>query len=632
MGLQENLDRFCREDPEAEELFSQVDASTLTGTLSRSGEANLCDERGGRKLFLHSNYSSVKEMEGWFKELSLGGVKVLYVFGVGLGYAYPVVKPWLEEDAERYLVFIEDDLRVLIRLFESDLGEEILSGGQVKLYRGYPDSEHMEMLAQDLALNFVGLPFEVEALPHYKQHRESELMDFRCKMMHAAAYVQFAGQEFMNYGVAFFRNFYRNMIHLPEATGARSFFGALKNVPAIICGAGPSLNKNIDVLRQLEDRALIFAGGSAINALTCQGINPHFGGSIDPNVTQVERMRSHKGYELPVFIKGRTHHKAFEALQGPKIYLSGNNMYPLTLWLEGQLGLEEPQAVEGYNVLHLMIDLATRFGCNPIVFVGMDLAFTGLKSYADAVIDNASVSKEVITGGGDINSNAFVRPDIHGDPVHTLWKWVSESQYTSHYVSHHPETTYINATEGGIGFEGVQNRPLGKVAKEHFTRQVDYHSWVHQELQSGRFDGVTRKRILEQYCTLDESLEKCFHLVVDLVSAFDSLEAALKDGKKGQIQSASKKVGEIHHEFSSEIACQYILEPVNQVRSVIYDRKFSQIDYDREVRSDLERMLKRCEQNRQEMYSFKECIELNQALLREVLKEYASEIKEGIEL
>ncbi len=616
---EENVAIFQELDPQGAEELLAVDVSQFELSESRSGELNLCDSSGDRKRYLHSNYCPVKEAEQWLQEIDLESIKVLYVFGVGLGYAYDVLKAWLKEDAERYVVFIEDDLRVLKRFFESERGHKMMLDEQVTLIRTYIDREYLEVVLQDLALCYVGLPFEAVALPFYKRHREEVFTEFHRQLMHATAYVFFAGQEFMEYGVAFFRNFYSNMLRLAETTGAKSMFGAFKDVPAIICGAGPSLDPQIDFLKELDDKALIFAGGSAINALTKKGMMPHFGASIDPNPTQAERMREHQGYELPIFFKGRTHRKAFEALHGPKVYLCGNNMYPVTDWIEEKLGIEEPTLTEGYNVLHLLIDMATKFGCNPIVFVGMDLAFTDMKSYSGDVVGDATVSKEAITKGTDLNNNAFVREDINKKPVYTLWKWVAESQYTSHYAARHEQTLYLNATEGGLGFEGIQNVSLKEAAKEHFTLPYDLRNWVHQELQESRFEKATKERVEACFQELDDSLESCYQLTKELAKEFESLEEAFKRGRGGEIRKCSEKVESLHEKLSDEIACKQILEPVNKVRSIIYERKFSQINYNKEVRSDLERMLERCEQNRREVLSLKESTELNQALLRDAL-------------
>ena len=81
----------------------------------------------------------------------------------------------------------------------------------------------------------------------------------------------------------FFESFYRNIFHLPESYSCNGLAGQFANVPAIICGDRPSLHKNIELLKTLTDRALIFAGNFLLNILNEYGIIPHFGAGVDPN-------------------------------------------------------------------------------------------------------------------------------------------------------------------------------------------------------------------------------------------------------------------------------------------------------------------------------------------------------------
>ena len=42
-------------------------------------------------------------------------------------------------------------------------------------------------------------------------------------------------------------------------------------------------------------------------------------------------------------------------------------------------------------------------GCSPLIFVGMDLAFTDMKAYAKGVVADASVEEQKILQGGDFD-------------------------------------------------------------------------------------------------------------------------------------------------------------------------------------------------------------------------------------
>ena len=100
-------------------------------------------------------------------------------------------------------------------------------------------------------------------------------------------------------------NYYKNILKLDGVHASRGLYEEFRNIPAIICGPGPSLDKNIDVLRTLGDRALIIAGGTGINALNAGGVIPHICVSIDPNTAQKTRIIASKSYDVPLLYRSR---------------------------------------------------------------------------------------------------------------------------------------------------------------------------------------------------------------------------------------------------------------------------------------------------------------------------------------
>lgn len=585
---------------------------------TRCGETNLVLLEDGKQRYVHANYSARKEAESWLQSLDIDYKKVLYVYGLGLAYSYDLLQDWLKEDPERYLVYIEDDIRVVAAFLHTERAKNVLQHPQVMLT--YVDEQetpgHTEELCQDLAYYFVGLPFEIACIPYYQRAHEKQYRVIQRRLLHSSAYVGFVSKESLDHGAPFFQNFYSNLLHLPDVYGWKNLVGAFEGVPAIICGAGPSLNKNFELLKDLKERALILAGGSAIKALSMRGLIPHLGGSVDPNPLQHERMMEHTAYEMPTFFKGRAYHGVLNTLQGPRVYLPRNNCYPITEWFEDKLKIDEPQPTEGHNVLHLLIDLARMMGCSPIIFVGMDLAFTGLQQYADAVVDNNTLSKEQLTKGSNLNDNAFPRKDIHGETVYTLWKWVAESNYTTQYAKEHPDTQFINATEGGLGFEEIPNLSLHEVVEQHLSLQYDISGKLHRLIQQSPYHHINRNHVLEEMLELYASLHNCVSLCNKLLKNLEDFEQTLKKGNRKQLAQLGEDIESLQQQLSDETACRYILEPVSHMRSIFFERHFDQLSYEERPLSDLERMLERCDTNRKEIEFLEDSALTNIRLLK----------------
>lgn len=236
-----------------------------------NGTLNL---RMGDQLF-HSE-DPVEEARRCFEKLNLHGIQLIVVFGVGLGYFYDQAKAWLREDEGRFLVFLEDHLEVIYHLLHTERGGEIVGDKQVRLMA--IDKTALE----DLATTFVLKPFTVTAIDFYAKTRESHLVLLRARIGFLMQFKGFTALEYSNQGRGFFINYFSNMLQLPTASLANRLFGHFSGVPAIICGAGPSLEKNRELLATLRNRALIFAGGTAMNAVNAIGLLPILGSASTP--------------------------------------------------------------------------------------------------------------------------------------------------------------------------------------------------------------------------------------------------------------------------------------------------------------------------------------------------------------
>ena len=410
------------------------------------------------------------------------------------------------------------------------------------------------------------------------------------------------------------------MLRLPESFHGNRLFGAFKGVPAIICGAGPSLNKQIPLLKELKDRALIFAGGSAMNAVTGAGLSPHFGAGIDPNPAQYERIISNAAFEVPYFYRNRMFHEAFLALHGDSLYLNGCGGYPVAEWMEFKLGLEGEVIAEGHNVIHFLVEIARSLGCGPIIFVGMDLAFTGKEAYASGIVGESSMKDSELKVSQSLHQGSFPRKDIYGNEVYTLWKWVQESEWMTAYAQEYSELTYINATEGGIGFEGIPNKTLKEVAEEVLTEECDLGAWVAAEISNADLKDISHDRILELFKELYDSLKVCSEHSQTIIEEAAIVKQRLKKGKTlvDSLQTGKSALAET--ELLEEVAYQVLLDNNSSVCAKIMERRGHEIRYDRSIRSDRERNLEMLELNVSKFRFIKEAADVNLELIEKAVR------------
>jgi 6-hydroxymethylpterin diphosphokinase MptE-like len=438
------------------------------------------------------------------------GVEVCYLLGVAGAES---LLGWLDGSPERHLAVIESE------------------PGHLLCFKPRHPRLHLR------------LPKHVEELTATFAGKRSDLLVSPGTPPDEALYLQLVGagarsttliDEFRRMGDLFYENFYANLLELPGRYAAAGLRGKFEGVPAIICGAGPSLDRNAHLLSELSDRALIFAGGSALNALSNRGICPHFGAGLDPHPAQVERILTNSAFELPMFFRGRWAKQILPILQGPGLYLGGAGGYPIADWFDERLGIPQLPVDEGFNVIHLCIGIARQLGCSPIVLVGMDLALTDDRLYADHIVEDPRWSPETFYDA------PIERPGIDGRPVRTLWKWVAESEWIG------AQPNLINATEGGLGMPGVPNQPLASLS---WGPSRPLEEEVHRAIQSSPLS-VTREQILEACGEVRESL----------IRVRNHLE---------KLENLSGGVAALHQvEMEEELAHQHILAPLSMVEGI----------------------------------------------------------------
>lgn len=617
--FKKNCERWSLFHQDVAKALGRLQCKHVALAANPNGSANLKTTSSGAEQWYHSQENPVDEAAEWFSKAGLHGIKVFFVYGAGLGYIYDAAKVWLEGDAGRSLVFLEDDLEVLYHLFHTERGQEMLNDKQVLI--AYLDQSG-SILSQ-LATIFVLKPFKLQALDLYAKLRGPAVEQLRAKLSFYMNLKLAATMEYTDHGRNFFTNFFRNLLQLPDAALGNSMFGRFAGVPAIICGAGPSLEKNIHQLAALRDRALIFAGGTAMNALNAAGFLPHFGVGIDPNPAQYTRLIMNQAFEIPYFYRNRLLHQALMLIQGKHLYVTGTGGYPVSKWFEEKAGIKDAGEIEeGCNVINFSLSIAQELGCNPIILVGVDLAYTNEKSYAPGIHHHPIHMRKEYFGTKSAEEDVVVKPDIYGQPTFTLWKWVAESLWFSNYARLHGNKTIVNATEGGIGFFTIPNFTLEEIAVNFLQRQYDFDGMVH-----GRIAGApmppeaTRKTLEASMGEFLKSLENCETLCRIIQKDCEETERKFRfDMEAPPLSEAGLKA---LAELEAEPAYTYLLKVFNESYQQLHAHEWESLKYQALELGGKEIEIKKASLNEQRFAFLRETAKVNKNILTTVLKEEA---------
>lgn len=464
----------------------------------------------------------------WISQLNIKEVSGLVVYGLGLGHLWEDLKDWLHAKPYRHITFLEDDPEIVHHFLSLDRAIPLLKDVQVSLY---PLKEGDEGFLWKVATKEIFLNVPLTALPSYKIRKEDRLKRLQFVYEFARYTFHIHHSEYFDVYRLFFQNFWGNLPLLAESYLGGSLRDRFKGIPAIICGAGPSLAKNIQMLPELKDNALILAGGTAVNILNSQGIDPHFTFGLDPFPSYLNRALNYTSFETPFFYKMRVKKEIFDVFRPPLVYLNMGPSYKV----EEAFSLPHIDLSLGSNVVNASLSVAHFLGCSPLITVGVDLAYSGGESYAPGLTKHAVTEERL--GSRNTWEEVVTRNDIHGKPIQTLWKWIHESIWYAEFQKFHPDAKIINSTEGGIGFPGIPNLPLATVKDLYMKESWDLSGRVHAVLEQSKMPPHVNKE------ALFKEIEEYLSSLVRILEKLETMKAPTRYGISEETKELDQEKG-----------------------------------------------------------------------------------------
>ncbi|MBN2290209.1 MAG: motility associated factor glycosyltransferase family protein [Candidatus Glassbacteria bacterium] len=476
-----NIQALAGVDPHLAErlLRSETAAAEIIGTRAGVPSVRL-KNAGGRPFTLHSTVDPLSEAERIVDSQYQAGVNTCLVYGFGLGYHLEVLARRLPPNA--WVLVVEPQ----ITIFRLALSVRDLS----HLFRNPRIFWAVGEDADQVPAHF-GEVFRVISLEGFSiiAHNPSvrlcgeyfDLLDKLCRRWIVAVGGNFLTnvQAVRNY----LSNTLENIISVVEHPPVTKLFGRFHKVPGLVVAAGPSLDRNLDLLRVMERSAVIICVDTSLGPLYRAGVRPHLvlaGDASEYNFKHLEGM-GETGAALVA--EPMTHPGIVSEFKGDKFIMSFNEalMRRLSEFM-GDFGV-----VKAWGSISTgAFDLARRLGCDPIVFVGQDLSFPGARYYAHGTYQEQRWLRDLshpatldeVHRGRMVNENNQEAEDIFGRPVRTSKVLEAYRQYLDREISQ-TRARVINASEGGVGFQGVENMPLEEVLWRFARKQRPIRKIIH---------------------------------------------------------------------------------------------------------------------------------------------------------
>ncbi|MGN0342157.1 MAG: motility associated factor glycosyltransferase family protein [Roseburia sp.] len=326
----------------------------------------------------------------------------------------------------------------------------------------------------------------------------------------------------------------------------RKYFQEKKvcDLPVIIVAAGPSLNKNIEELKEAKGKAFIMVVDAALRAMESHGICPDLALSVDAKVRD-EFFQGVNIEKMALFLSTHSNPSLIQAHKGRHFY----DTAPNDLFASYARQVSDNQYVflgNGGSVSTAAYCLALYLGFRTIIFVGQDLAFTDGQSYHKELVKDEKSNQEYIE-----SRERVVVEDQQGNPIETDYQMDLYRRWLEKEIAGLPEGyQVIDATEGGARIAGTTILPLRDAIVRLCQRKVDFAQLL-QEVPGAYNE--------QQQCYISEGIQKEPDRLRSLAAVTEEgvqyakeLDAAFQRQDEGEQRRLLGKIQQINQKIQSE--------------------------------------------------------------------------------
>lgn len=322
-----------------------------------------------RGKYIHSKVNPLGEAQEIFSYAKNEPVSIHLVYGLGLGYMFQVTSL----NSKGAVILYEPDLNILkIVLTLVDFSADFLKP-DVYVCTNYDEVSY----AIHKKSGMENLP-EMLTLPSAMETEEFENLVKRLKDT-IGAYsldLKYTKEKFY----PSLKMLIKNIPNLFEETPLVRFKDIYKSKTAVVVSAGPTLDRNIEVLKKYRDRFVLFTVGTALKTLVANGIKPDFLSIIET----YDSSKQLAGIDLKdvYFITEPYSNPALRNFEFKRRFSHIASNVPVNQFWAGICGENIEEYISKGTVSYTVLNSARILGCSKIILVGQDLAYIGGQCYS----------------------------------------------------------------------------------------------------------------------------------------------------------------------------------------------------------------------------------------------------------
>ncbi|EMC9183261.1 motility associated factor glycosyltransferase family protein [Campylobacter jejuni] len=500
---------------------------------------------------------------------------VLYFYGFGNGILF---KALLQNKNHQHIVVFEKDIEIIWIMFHIlDFSHELQNARLIVLNTNKLEiQDYNELCSFKPFFQFSRIYF-LELMSHYYERFHEDVLELNKKL----------AENFKNSIVSHgndpldalqgIEQFVYNLPQMITHPSYKELLSKRKGISdtAIIVSTGPSLTKQLPLLKKYASKATIFCADSSYPILAKHGIKPDYVCMLERTELTAEFFNHDFGEfdkDIVFICAGVVHPKAIEYLKGRNLVITQKVLaFPYYINLK-----DFSYAAVGLSVAHTLSYLATYLSHKNIIFIGQDLAYAeNGNSHPDDYQNSANYESQmyehILTtaygGNGKVET-------------HSIWL-LFKNWFENEMIPNTRKmgiTTY-NCTEGGARIEGTiekpflwacenlldkdLNKPFEKLEPLSLNKQNEFllkaYYKVYQSIKHCRdFSKILSndfEKIQSIYLSLNEK-EEYLNLAIEKIDGFKN---KLEDIK--QMQDLYEILQPLRTQFELNLARIYVLNP-----------------------------------------------------------------------
>ncbi|EKM2556071.1 motility associated factor glycosyltransferase family protein [Campylobacter jejuni] len=486
---------------------------------------------------------------------------VLYFYGFGNGILF---KALLQNKNHQHIVVFEKDIEIIWVIFHIlDFSSELQSARLMVLNTNKPEiQDYNELCSSKPFFQFSRIYF-LELMSHYYERFHEDVLELNKKL------VQDFKDSILSHGndpldaLQGIEQFVYNLPSMITHPSYKELLSKRKGISdtAIIVSTGPSLTKQLPLLKKYASKATIFCADSSYPILAKHGIKPDYVCMLERTEITAEFFNN-DFWEFDkdvIFIcAGVVHPKAIEYLKGRNLVITQKVLaFPYYINLK-----DFSYAAVGLSVAHTLSYLATYLSHKNIIFIGQDLAYAeNGNSHPDDYQNSANYESQmyehILTtaygGNGKVET-------------HSIWL-LFKNWFENEMIPNTRKmgiTTY-NCTEGGARIEGTIEKPFLWACENLLDKDLNKPFEKLEPLSLNK----QNEFLLKAYYKVCKSIKHCRDFSKILSNDFEKIQSIYLslNEKEEDINLAIKKIDEFKNKLEDIKQMQDLYEILQPLRT-----------------------------------------------------------------